>query len=39
MKGYFGNDAATAETIRDGWFHSGDSATGTPMDTSSSSIA
>ena len=24
MKGYFGNDAATAEAVRDGWFHSGD---------------
>ena len=24
MKGYFGNDAATAEAIRDGWFYSGD---------------
>jgi long-chain acyl-CoA synthetase len=24
MKGYFGNEAATAESIRDGWFHSGD---------------
>jgi len=24
MKGYFGNEAATAEAIRDGWFHSGD---------------
>ena len=24
MKGYFGNPAATAEAIRDGWFHSGD---------------
>ena len=24
MKGYFGNAAATAEAIRDGWFHSGD---------------
>jgi long-chain acyl-CoA synthetase len=24
MKGYFGNDAATAEAIREGWFHSGD---------------
>ena len=24
MKGYFGNAAATAEAIRDGWLHSGD---------------
>jgi long-chain acyl-CoA synthetase len=24
MKGYFGNPAATAEAIRDGWLHSGD---------------
>jgi long-chain acyl-CoA synthetase len=24
MKGYFGNPAATAETVRDGWLHSGD---------------
>src|SRR5437762_1670728 len=24
MKGYFANGAATAESIRDGWFHSGD---------------
>ena len=24
MKGYFGNDAATADSIREGWFHSGD---------------
>ncbi|MGH7354831.1 MAG: long-chain-fatty-acid--CoA ligase [Candidatus Rokuibacteriota bacterium] len=24
MKGYVGNPAATAEAIRDGWFHSGD---------------
>ena len=24
MKGYFGNDAATAEAIRQGWLHSGD---------------
>lgn len=24
MKGYWKNDAATAESIRDGWFHSGD---------------
>ena len=24
MKGYFANAAATAEAIRDGWFHSGD---------------
>jgi long-chain acyl-CoA synthetase len=24
MKGYFGDPAATAEAIRDGWFHSGD---------------
>jgi long-chain acyl-CoA synthetase len=24
MKGYFGNPEATAESIRDGWFHSGD---------------
>jgi long-chain acyl-CoA synthetase len=24
MKGYFGNPQATAEAIRDGWFHSGD---------------
>lgn len=24
MKGYFANAAATAESIRDGWFHSGD---------------
>ena len=24
MKGYFGNPAATADAIRDGWFHSGD---------------
>jgi long-chain acyl-CoA synthetase len=24
MKGYFGNPAATAEAIQDGWFHSGD---------------
>jgi long-chain acyl-CoA synthetase len=24
MKGYFGNSAATAETVRDGWLHSGD---------------
>jgi long-chain acyl-CoA synthetase len=24
MKGYFGNDAATREAIRDGWFHTGD---------------
>jgi len=24
MKGYFGNRQATAETIRDGWLHSGD---------------
>jgi long-chain acyl-CoA synthetase len=24
MKGYFANPAATAEAIRDGWFHSGD---------------
>ena len=24
MKGYFANEAATAEAIRDGWFHSGD---------------
>lgn len=24
MKGYFGNEAATAEAIRDGWFHTGD---------------
>jgi len=27
MKGYWGNDAATAEAIRDGWFHTGDIAT------------
>ena len=24
MKGYFGNPAATADAVRDGWFHSGD---------------
>ena len=24
MKGYLGNEAATQETIRDGWMHSGD---------------
>jgi long-chain acyl-CoA synthetase len=24
MKGYFGNPAATAEAVRDGWLHSGD---------------
>jgi long-chain acyl-CoA synthetase len=24
MKGYFGDPAATAESVRDGWFHSGD---------------
>ena len=24
MKGYLGNEKATAETIRDGWLHSGD---------------
>ena len=26
MKGYFKNDKATAETLRDGWLHSGDQA-------------
>jgi crotonobetaine/carnitine-CoA ligase len=26
MKGYFKNEAATAETLRDGWLHSGDQA-------------
>jgi crotonobetaine/carnitine-CoA ligase len=26
MKGYFKNDRATAETLRDGWLHSGDQA-------------
>ena len=26
MKGYWGHDEATAEAIRDGWFHSGDMA-------------
>jgi long-chain acyl-CoA synthetase len=27
MKGYFGRDDATAEVMRDGWFHTGDMAT------------